>query len=815
MTIHNRYRFLKRKLAVMLTLCMLSTLLFAAGAAKAVAVESPVPVPVPEPPVLLSPTNLLITQDTTPELWLQAANGHEIVVKDANGSELARAPGQGKQKVSVTLPTLGAKLHLLRLSTAYSSMASEELCVPVYVDNDGVFNVQDVVRIVRQSEQMAGFDYGTGGVSAFMRSLLSRTNPQASPEFDWTGFTGVDEVSLQVDHAKGYIEVVVPFGTNLASLQSEFSVPAGVTASVGGILQTSGSTANDFNRPVFYEINDGSRKAVYAVNVIVEPGMHTFGFVNTTPQVMGTINATDRTIDVVVPHGTSLSGLIAGYEVSPGTIVAVDGIVQIPGLTANDFSEPVVYTLLRDGRSVTYTVNVTESEQPVETPKMYYFGLLVNGEPIEGTIHGNTIEVIVPYGTDLEDLMASFEVTSDAVVTVNGEVQYSYDSSQNFTEPVTYVVTLGNAVSSYVVNVTVDDPIGDPVFKAFGILIDNTTVAGTVYADNRIEVYVPYGTDPANLIAVFDTPPYAAVTVGGVSQVSGVTGNNFGTGTDVVYTVTLGTVSANYTVKVTVLPGNAPSCGGPLCDLTQWTLGTTGGLWNALPFGSGQVNGAYGTLSTTRPGDTSNGALPARPAGSSATHALWYGKVSTGEEGEEPLEIGNYLNVWNGSTSMNGGSSMSSHEGSILSPTFVVGSQAGYKPYLTFNSWWEIEGQDPISFDQMEVYAVTTDEERFELGKLNDTIEDEENAAATPQTSGGLGAAPIWVEYRYDLSGFEGENIRIELRFRTVDSSYNAFRGWLVTDVQMKMVADTAFMPPLDEDGGRESNPELPPIRIE
>jgi sulfur carrier protein ThiS len=912
MTNRNRYRFLKRKLAAMLTLCMLSTLLFSSGAAQAVAVVTPVPVLAP--PVLLSPTDLLITQDTTPELWLQAASGHEIIVKDANGAELARAHGQGKQKVSMTLPSLESKLHWLRLSTVLSSMTSEELRVPVYVDSDGVFNVQDVVRILRQSEQIAGFDYGSGGVSGFMRELLSRTNPKSAPEFGWAGFAGVDEVFVQVDHTKGYIEVVVPFGTNLASLQSEFSVPAGVTARVGGVLQTSGSTANDFNRPVFYEVSDGSLKARYAVNVIVEPGMHAFGFVNTTPQVMGTIDETTHTIDVVVPYGTSLNGLIAGYEVSPGTAVTVDGDVQIPGLTANDFSEPIVYTLIRDGRTVTYAVNVTEGAAPEEAPEMFYFGIVVNGEPIAGTIHGNQIEVTVPYGTDLEDLLVSFEVTGnavvtvngevqysydssqdftspvtyvvtlggaettyevhvmvdepgeeptetpemyyfavhvdgvpiagtiheneievtvpygtelddllvsfevtgDAVVTVNGEVQYSYDSSQNFTDPVTYVVTLGNSVSTYVVNVTVDEPTGDPVFKAFGILVDNTTVAGTVYVNNTIEVYVPYGTDPANLVAVFDTPPYAAVTVGGEPQDNGVTVNNFST--DVVYTVTLGTKSANYTVTVAVLPGNAPSCTGPLCDLTAWTLGATGGLWNALPFDSGLANGAFGTLSTTRPGDTSNGALPARPAGSTSTHALWYGKSSTGEEGEEgeePMEIGNYLNVWNGSTNMNGGSSSGSHQGSILSPTFTVGSQAGYKPYLTFNAWWEIEGQDPISFDQMEVYAVTADEERFELGTLNDTIQEEENLAATPQTSGGLGAAPIWVEYRYDLSQFEGEAIRIELRFRTVDSSYNAFRGWLVTDVQTKMVSVAAMMPPLGEGGGRESNPELPPIRVE
>jgi len=793
----------------MLVAAMLCSLLLAAGAAHAQgeggggAFQPPPPIPLVAPPVLLSPTELLITEDSTPELWLQAASGHEIVVADADGNKLAGALGQGKQKVAVTLPALAPKLHWLRITASYMDTASTELRVPVYVDGDASFGLQDAVRLLRQAESHAGFGYGPGGASGFMRELLARVNGQAAPKLHWTGFAGVEELSVAVDHAHRYIEVVVPFGTNLASLLSEFDAPEGAAVTVGGVQQASGSTANDFNRPVYYVVSDGTRTATYAVNVIVEPGLRTFGFVNTSPQVMGSINETERTINVVVPYDTPLNGLIAGYETSPDTIVTVNGFVQSAGYTANDFSEPVAYKLQRDGREATYTVTVTEGEVPDELPEMLYFGLLVGGEPIEGSIDGNVIDVTVPHGTELGELLAVFETSMDAVVTVDDVVQHSGDSSQDYSLPVTYVLKAGELESVYTVYVKVDEPHDVPAIERFGLLLGYTTVPGHVYADHTIEVYMPHGTDLTSLAAVYEATPLADVTVGGVAQVNGVTKNDYSS--DVVFTVTLGEASASYTVRASLLPDQTPSCIGNLCDLNSWTRD---GLWNVLPFDNDLSNGAYNVLSQTRPGDTSGGLLPDGPEGSTSTHALWYGKPSA----NEVLERGNYLNAWSLNSSMNGGQSQSAHAGSVTSGEFQVTAEPGSVPYLTFNAWWEIEGQDPFSYDLMQVYAVSGGE-RVLLGNLNDTIEEEENDAATPQTSGGLGAAPIWTSYAYDLSPFVGEEpIRIELRFDTRDANHNAFRGWFVTDVQVKMIPALVTMPPTDG-GGRVPNPELPPPR--
>jgi hypothetical protein len=77
-----------------------------------------------------------------------------------------------------------------------------------------------------------------------------------------------------------------------------------------------------------------------------------------------------------------------------------------------------------------------------------------------GTINetAKTIAVIVPYGTPLTALVATF-TTTGAVVNVGTTVQTSLSTPNNFTSPVAYTVTAGDASTvNYTVTVTVALP---------------------------------------------------------------------------------------------------------------------------------------------------------------------------------------------------------------------------------------------------------------------------------------------------------------------------------------------------------------------
>jgi len=85
--------------------------------------------------------------------------------------------------------------------------------------------------------------------------------------------------------------------------------------------------------------------------------MTAFSF--TSPAGNGVIDERAKTISVLVPYATNVTGLVATFTTT-GTSVDVGNTSQFSGTTANDFTNPVTYTVYAaDGSHATYTVTVT------------------------------------------------------------------------------------------------------------------------------------------------------------------------------------------------------------------------------------------------------------------------------------------------------------------------------------------------------------------------------------------------------------------------------------------------------------------------
>jgi len=72
-----------------------------------------------------------------------------------------------------------------------------------------------------------------------------------------------------------------------------------------------------------------------------------FKFLN--PAANGIIfenTALGNRIYVTVPYGTSLAALVTTFTCSDYTTVKVGGFIQTSGVSSNDFTSPVVYTLV-------------------------------------------------------------------------------------------------------------------------------------------------------------------------------------------------------------------------------------------------------------------------------------------------------------------------------------------------------------------------------------------------------------------------------------------------------------------------------------
>ena len=78
-----------------------------------------------------------------------------------------------------------------------------------------------------------------------------------------------------------------------------------------------------------------------------------------SPPATGTIDENAKTISVKVPYGTNVTALVATFTTT-GSSVQVGFKVQVSGVTENNFTNPLNYTVTDgNGYSANYTVTVT------------------------------------------------------------------------------------------------------------------------------------------------------------------------------------------------------------------------------------------------------------------------------------------------------------------------------------------------------------------------------------------------------------------------------------------------------------------------
>jgi hypothetical protein len=263
--------------------------------------------------------------------------------------------------------------------------------------------------------------------------------------------------------------------------------------------------------------------------------------------VSGTINETGKTIVLTMPYGTDVTALAATFTTT-GTSVKVGSTEQVSGATANNFTNPVTYTVTAaDSSTQDYTVTVTVAAASAKAITSF---ILAN---VAGTINetDKTIAVTLPSGSSVTTRAAKF-TTTGVSVKIGSTEQVSGTTHNDFIHPVTYTVTAAdNSTQDYIVTVTVALSSAKAI-TAFSL---NGSI-GTIDETNKtIAVTMPYGTYIMDLVATFTTTG-TGVKVGSDEQVSGTTAHNFTT--PVTYTVTAADNSTqNYTVTVTVAPSPA------------------------------------------------------------------------------------------------------------------------------------------------------------------------------------------------------------------------------------------------------------------
>lgn len=232
------------------------------------------------------------------------------------------------------------------------------------------------------------------------------------------------------------VALSVPFGTAVNALSPTYSVSP---LALADATFPSGST-RDFTSAKSYTISDetGATK-VYTVTVTVLPkspakDFLTFVFAG---QPATTIGA--NTVAVTVPYATDVTALAPTYTVS-----SLASGNPISGSVGN-FTSPRTYTITaEDASTKAYTVTVTKTAaSTLKDILSCDFGALG-----AATLSGTTFTLFVPPSQSLTALAPTFSISSLATLSP------ASGSTQNFTSPVTYIVTAQDgSTKTYAVSV--------------------------------------------------------------------------------------------------------------------------------------------------------------------------------------------------------------------------------------------------------------------------------------------------------------------------------------------------------------------------
>ena len=444
---------------------------------------------------------------------------------------------------------------------------------------------------------------------------VSAAAPSSEKSITAFSFTQADNANLSASEVDGVIDETgktIALQVNSSAfpnLIATFSISAGAKLKVNDVEQESGVTSNDFTNPVTYTVTaeDGSTEdytvTVSAAAASSEKSITSFSFTQTdnanlsTSEVDGVIDETGKTIALQV-NSSAFPNLIATFSISAGAKLKVNDVEQESGVTSNDFTNPVTYTVTaEDGSTEDYTVTVSDTAASSEKSiTAFSFTQTDNANlftsEVDGVIDetGKTIALQVN-SSAFPNLIATFSISAGAKLEVAGVEQKSGVTSNDFTSPVTYRVTAEDgSTEDYTVTVSAAAASSEKSITSFSFTqADNANLSASQVdgvideTGKTIALQVNSSAFP-HLIAAFSISAGAKLEVAGVEQESGVTSNDFTS--PVTYTVTAEDGStAEYIVSVTsataTVPGSPSSPAGITGAKTGTGAGTVTIIWDS------------------------------------------------------------------------------------------------------------------------------------------------------------------------------------------------------------------------------------------
>ena len=228
------------------------------------------------------------------------------------------------------------------------------------------------------------------------------------------------------------IEIELPYGSSTDNLTAFFTT-TGEKVMIGDTEQLAGVNKNSFNETVTYKViaEDGSEQ-LYRVNVAVAKSDAKAVTAYRLDGESAVIDSGSGAITVEFPAEKNISYLIADFNTT-GVSVTVDGKEQVSGITPNDFTSAVIYTVTADnGSKAFYNVSVNRNPaipgiwnfEHIESPDYTIFEA-VQTQGVSGNallFDGYDDYVLIP---DSDALTLAESGTIEVVLKVNAHRAYA------------------------------------------------------------------------------------------------------------------------------------------------------------------------------------------------------------------------------------------------------------------------------------------------------------------------------------------------------------------------------------------------------
>jgi len=250
------------------------------------------------------------------------------------------------------------------------------------------------------------------------------------------------------------------------------------------------------------------------------------------------------TIKVQVFYSGAKPTLLTPSFLSPGT-VSVNSVNQISGVNSHNFSSQVEYTVVSRNNlyTRTYTVTVDFIDISASLPVIRTFNFTSALNPIlvqdvQSQISQSTGQIIVAVryrGSIVPDILIP-EFTATGIVTVNGSIQTSGFSAQNFTRQIRYTVTSieTQMTKDYWVQVNFSRDISSEAFiNSFSFHPDENTgllneLVGRIdHNAGKITIFAPFGSDVSVKTMYPRFTSIGQVRVNNIPQTNGTSGQRF------------------------------------------------------------------------------------------------------------------------------------------------------------------------------------------------------------------------------------------------------------------------------------------------